>query len=542
VTVLEIRLSGKLERLATGQLSKELAGKVKTDVAELMENLGLGGTVEVGVSASAARRPLRVLVNGASAPYPPDLMWLLCMENPSGLPDADNGSSHSIADDCLAAHCDADKCAPDDVSRLVVSMVRDRPALLVDSAQTASFAERAGGKVVDSSALESMLQSLLDLGVVPDPPQAIVEILAANENRVADSVETFFAQNQGSKVEIGLSAQYRATLTASSSLEGEPVAKSSIDSISSEMFELLDQRLLVEWGLIPPDLEWTTAHDLADGMIVVKVNDRCSAPYRGLDESDRVLLLGKVGDSFLGGPAARRLLNPANAALELAVIDAGTLEQLDGSVASAPAAGFVALVVYRELVINAHRLISTEQTLFLLQDLEQRAPELVNLVLRHFTLAEITQVIRALVRERIPPRLLPVMLERLARLVVRPLDHDARPEFVRRGLGGYISERFAGEDGRTFFELSADLELRLAHAATDALYAERVRDSVWSSLRSSRIPPARAALLVRRAARDMVYELLASELPEIVVIRASELGQQVPEPIARIALEASEVA
>jgi hypothetical protein len=539
VTAIEIRLSGNLENLAARQPANELATKVETGVAQLLEELRLPGTVEVGVSASDARRPLRVLANGASVPYPPDLLWQLSMENPRGLPSHQDGSQHSIADDCLAAHCDGDKCAPADIARLVVSMIRDRPALLIDAAQTAAFVVAAGGKAVDSSALEALLRSLLDLGVAPDPPPVVVDTLAVNENRVEDSVEAFFAQHQGRHVEIGVSGPYRARLTGKSGSESELVAESALDPTSSEMFELLDQRLLVEWGLIPPDLRWKTVHDVADGRIVVTVNDRRSAPCRGLDEGDQALLLGQVGSSSSNaGSVKRRLLNPANAAFELAVVDAAALDELDGSVASAPPAGFAALVAYREIVVNAHRLISTEQTLYLLQDLERRAPELVNLVLRHFTVAEVTQVIRALVRERIPPRLLPVILERFARLVVRPLPAESRPEFVRRGLSGYISQRFGGEVGRTFFELSPELEGGLASAADD-LYAESLRDSVWSTLRSSHIPPVRAAVLVRRAPRDVLYELLAPELPEVVVLRFSELGPDVPGSVGRIALEAA---
>jgi hypothetical protein len=537
MTTLEITLSGRLETLAAGNAVNELASQVETDVGELAEDVGLSGRVQVGVSASPAGRPLRVLVNGVSAPCPPDLLWQLWMEHPAGLPEVHNGSGHSIAEDCLAAHCGANECGPADIARLVVSMIRDRPALLVDAAQAASFAAEAGGSAVDSSALEAMLRSLLDLGVAPYPQAIVVETLASHGNRVEDSVEAAFARLQGRRVEIGVSARYRVSLTGNGSSEPALVTQSAMDPISGELFDLLEQRLLVEWGLIPPDLVWTTAHDLPDRSIVVKVNDRYSAPCRGLDEGDQVLLLDKVGDfPSSQGAGKRRLLNPANAALELVVVDSAAADDLDGSIASAPPAGFAALVLYRELVTNAHRLISTEQTLYLLRDLERRAPELVHLVLRHFTVAEVTQLIRALVRERIPPRLLPVILERLVHLVMRPLPPKARPEFVRRGLSDYLSHRFLGELGRTFFDLSPELEGGLAAAASDDLYAERVRDAVWSALRATRIPPVRAALLVRRAPRDVLYELLAPELPEVVVIRASELGPDVPEPTARVAL------
>jgi hypothetical protein len=530
---LEIGVSGRLGRFAASAPGDELVSKVENDVRELAGDLGLTTAVHAEVVASDARRPLRVLVNGASAPYPSDLLWQLWMEHPQGPPEGPNGASRSIADDCLAAHCDAEECGPIDIARLVVSMVRDRPALLVGDDEARSFAAEAGGNGVSPAALRRVMSSLLDLGVAPRPPKTVVGALAANENRVEDSVEAVFAQLQGRRVEIGVSAPYREILTGPGSSESALVAQSAADPIARELFDLLEQRLLVEWGLVPPDIVWSTVHDVPDGRILVKVNDRRSAPCRGLDEGDRILL-GDVSDFRLAERQVKRtVLNPVNAELEFPVVDSAVAHQI-GSPAAAPPAGFAALVVYREIVANAHRLISTEQVLYLLQDLERRAPELVHLVLRHFTVAEVTQVVRALVRERIPPRLLPIILEQLARLVIEEAPRAGPAEFVRAGLSPYLPHRFAREMGRTFFELPAEVEAQITAAAADDLSAERVRDAVWSSLRSAGVPPVRAGLLVRKARRDLVYELLAPELEELVVLRDSELGSDVPEPMARV--------
>ena len=101
-------------------------------------------------------------------------------------------------------------------------------------------------------------------------------------------------------------------------------------------------------------------------------------------------------------------------------------------------------------------------------------------------------------RERIPPRLLPVILERVARLVIHPLPPEARAEFVRRGLSSYVFHRFLGVDaalGRTQFQLSPAIEEGLAAGrGYDHLYAEHIRDALWSALRGTGIPPMRAAV------------------------------------------------
>lgn len=533
-TQIEIAVSGRLRSLSEGKAARELAGEVEAEVGRLARRLGLADAVQVGVSASNSGRPLRVLVNGTSTPYPPDLLWQLSMEHSRGLSESQTGSRGSIADDCLTAHCGGGDCAPADVAPLVVSMIRNGPALLVDEAQAAFFAAEAGNKDVSSSALRHLLASLLDLGVTPHRPETVIESLAANGNRREGAVEAAFVALQRPRVEIRVSARYRATMTGANAAEPTLVAESAIEPHASELFVGVEERLLVEWGLIPPDIVWATDHDLPDGRIVVRVNDRLSATYRGLDAGDG-LILGDSDDlSSAGRPTKRRIRNPANAALKLAVVDSEVVQEPEGS--AGPAA-FAALVVYREIIANAYRLISTDQTLFLLQDLERRAPELVRLVLRHFTVAEITQVLRGLARERIPPRLLPVILERFARLIVDPRPPAERAEFVRHGLSSYLVHRFArGGLARTFFELSPEIEAGLSSAAPDEAYAERLRDAVWSTLRKRDVPPVLAAVLVQNAPRQLVFQILAPELPELVVIGRRELGAEFLERPHRIDL------
>lgn len=538
LTSLEIMVNGPLERLANGNAAKELADEVGTAIGTLARHLCLTtDSVDVRVSTTDSGRPLRVLVNGRSAPYPPDLLWQLSMDQPDGGPNGRNGSGASIADDCLAAHCGDGKCMPADVARLVVSMIRNRPALLVDDAEAASFAT-ASEKVVSQDALRDVLASLLDLGVAPWPRRTVIEALAANENRVEDSVEAAFAARQAESIEIRVSPKYRAVLSGAGSPEPTLVSESAIEPTEKELFVGVEERLLVEWGLVPPDIVWSTDHGLDDGLIVIKVNDRLSPPYRGLDKGEELLLGDPTGNGSAKARTKRRLRNPASAGLILTVVDSAGDEQIDGQVAAGPAA-FAALIVYREIIANAHRLISTEQTLYLLQDLERRAPHLVHLVLRHFTVAQITQVLRALVRERIPPRLLPVILERFARLLVRPVAANKRAEFVRRGLHDYVMHRFArGALPRRFFELSPEIEEDVASSVPDDLYAERLRDAVWSTLSTTGVPPVLAALLVHKAPRDLVFELLAPELPELVVIRRKELGAEVLDSVIPIEMAA----
>jgi FHIPEP family len=533
-TTIEVAMSGRLAGLSNGPNAKTVAAQVERDVAEVAEGVGLVGDIEVKVTSAQARdgqRPLRVLVNGTPAPFPPDVLVQLWMER-SDYWDGTTDVNHSIAHDCIEEQCGERECAPDDIAKVVVSIVRDSPALLVDDEQAARFGATSGHSASDPAVPRTVLASLLELGVTPKPA-AVLEALASNENRVEDSVEAAFALLQGRQIEVRISPSYRSTLTDA---DGELVTESAAGD-AKRSFALAEERLVVEWAIVPPDIVWHTVDAMDGPTIVVRVNDRLSPAFSGLAAGERAVQADVPPEIV-----ERAILNPAQTItndpeFRLSVVDSSRIDELGTAVHALTPAVFAAHVVYRELISNAFRLVGTEQTLYLLQDLEARAPELVHLVLRHFTVAEITQLLRALVREWIPPRLLPVILERLARLVIDPMPPQERAECVRRGLSSYIFHRFLGVGvtfGRTQFDLSPEIEEGLAAGkASDPLYAEHVRDAVWSMLRGTGTPPMRAAVAVRSAPRDVVHRALAPELPDVVVLSGSELNAEDPELTSR---------
>jgi hypothetical protein len=535
-----IGLSGSLVPLLSESGATDLGREVETHASQLASSLGLEGAVSVEVTATDTRRPLRVEVNGKSVPYPPDLISRLSMRRLSDGGFAENGFGPTIAGDCLAARAGDGECSIPEVGELVADMIRDRPSMLVDREEAVGYAADAGCDEEDCAALERVLMGLLDLGVAPLPKETVLAAVVQNRGRVGDAIEAAFAALQLGPVEILVAPRYRAALTGRDDDASQLVAQTGMEDTAEEMFELLEQRLLVEWGIVPPDLVWTTDPAIPEGSIAVKINDRRSPPFPGLPADERVVLSGAWDASTeLDFQAQREIPNPANAWLKLAIVDVAAAERLNDSVPTAPPAGFVALVVYGELIANAHRLIGTEHTLYLLQDLESRSPELVHLVLRHFSIPEITELLRALARERIPPRVLPVVLEQLARLVLRPIPEGERAEFVRRGLSDYIEHRFGrGDQARTFFELAPELERLIGDVPPDDLLAEGFRDEVWRKLAEHRVPPVRAAVLAPEAVRQRVYRLLEPELPEIAVVLRSDFGGRAPDTVAAFELPA----
>src|SRR5207247_6886057 len=159
---------------------------------------------------------------------------------------------------------------------------------------------------------------------------------------------------------------YRATLTDA---DAKLVTESAAGVEAKQLFAAAEERLVVEWAIVPPDIVWKTVDAMDDATIVVKVNDRLSPAFSGLAEGERVV---QADDAPPALDVKRTVLNPAQTSTEfkLSVVDSRRIDELDQPVAALTPAGFAALLVYRELISKAFRLVGTEQTLFLLQDLE----------------------------------------------------------------------------------------------------------------------------------------------------------------------------
>jgi hypothetical protein len=520
----QIGLSDQLRSIAADGNRRSLAQSVRVEVEDFAREVGLGGAARVTVKRAEAPRPVRVTVNGTPLPYPPDLLSHLWTELPHEGLGAGGGQNSTIGSEWLATQAEPHECSPEDVAELVVAMIRDRPSALADERQAQAYDAEAGRPGIQPAALRRVLASLLDLGVAPFPREAVVDAVASSTS-VEDAFETAFATLKTRQVEIVTSATYRSVIAPANGPGPHLVSSPNLDPAASAAFTNMERRLLVEWGIVPPDITFVTDNAVPNGTIAVKLNDRRSRPIQGLEENERIDLTGSLGAA--GIKAKRTMVNPLNL-LDYSVADLNDFEPRDRSLPLSTPAEFAALVVYGELVTNAHRLIGIDETLYLLKEFESRAPELVHLVLRHFAIADIAGLLRLLARERIPLRFLPIILERLAQLVGRELQPRMLVEYVRRGLSAHLTHRFVrGPYARSFFALSPAMEDEISKASS-ALRSERVRDAVWRTLRQANVPPIRAALLTQKAPRELARDVVAPELPELVVLGQSELSGEIP--------------
>jgi flagellar biosynthesis protein FlhA len=97
---------------------------------------------------------------------------------------------------------------------------------------------------------------------------------------------------------------------------------------------------------------------------------------------------------------------------------------------------------------NAHRLLGRQEVQQLLDVAARKSPKLVDdLIPAIMSLAELTRVLKNLVREGVSVRDMRTILDALAELAVTTKDPEQLSELVRERLAGQITTRFRGGDG-----------------------------------------------------------------------------------------------
>src|SRR5439155_20071691 len=127
-------------------------------------------------------------------------LWQLWMERPDGGSGGENGAAETIASASLAAQCRAGACSPEDIGQLVVTMIRDKPTVLVDDAQAVAYGAAAGAAEISSSTIRAVLIALLDVGIAPRPRETVIRAVASSGGHAEDAFEAAFAALQGRQV------------------------------------------------------------------------------------------------------------------------------------------------------------------------------------------------------------------------------------------------------------------------------------------------------------------------------------------------------
>lgn len=184
---------------------------------------------------------------------------------------------------------------------------------------------------------------------------------------------------------------------------------------------------------------------------------------------------------------------------------------------------------------NVADILNRDDVKELVESAKKVAPAVVEeLVPEKMNYGQIQQVVRNLLREGVPVRNMPAILEVLADNVHRTKDVETLTELVRQRLGRALCEMYADREGRVHaVTLDPEIEGRLAAAVGTGVEVdpgsvspaylqqlmERIGDSVSQATQSGKD----VVLLVRSNVRRFLNELVRASLPKVAVLSYNEV-------------------
>ena len=191
---------------------------------------------------------------------------------------------------------------------------------------------------------------------------------------------------------------------------------------------------------------------------------------------------------------------------------------------------------------HAAEILSRQDCKGLLDLVHQRQPALVDeLVPGLLTTGQVLRVLQNLLREGVPIRNLPAVLEALADGSAQTKDPDVLTERARQALAREITRDCGGAEGRLqVLTLDPELEARLGALASggpplDARALQGVRQSLAEGLPLLAARGRPAVVLTTPASRPLLWRLIARSLPQVRVISTAEVSGDVEvETVAQV--------
>lgn len=182
-----------------------------------------------------------------------------------------------------------------------------------------------------------------------------------------------------------------------------------------------------------------------------------------------------------------------------------------------------------------HEILSRDDVKELVDNAKNVSPTVVTeLVPEKMGYGDVQCVLRNLIKEGIPVRNMPAILEALADNVAKTRDTDQLTELVRQRLGRAICEIFADEGGTVHaVTLEPGIEARLAAAVggspdSDAepvnpAWLQSLIEKIGDSLGQATSSGKDVVLLARSNVRRFLGELVTSSLPKVAVLSYNEV-------------------
>jgi flagellar biosynthesis protein FlhA len=183
---------------------------------------------------------------------------------------------------------------------------------------------------------------------------------------------------------------------------------------------------------------------------------------------------------------------------------------------------------------HAHEILTRDDVKHLLENAKKKSPAVVEeLIPGVLTLGEVQKVVRNLLRERIPIKNLPLILETLADIAPQTKDIDRLTEAVRVAIGRAICERVSGGAG-TIVGITLDpaVENRLGAilnntstevTANATQYLRKAVDSMQAAIAGAQRNGREPAILVKAPLRKFVRDVLYPAAPRTPVLSYNEV-------------------
>jgi len=444
----------------------QLAGRLEALLAEF----GIPGKLQVSFHAGKTSRALSVKVHQTRLFPSVELMqriWLaLAPQDLHDLIDAPAGETQPTGlDGWFAGYAAGLEEAKEPqawdlalryLARLVVELLRQKPASLLSQAQTAEYL-RAGfarfpgyrwpgsGEPETAAAVMGFLQALLDLGVSLQHQETILFVLNAGlqlGRSLEDSLESAILRLRSNRIEIHANAlDFQSVVEGNVETELLPVNAGQVSQEFQEGIQYVMEVLFTELGVRQPDITLAISTASEPGVVAFKINDVLSPPVRLIGADEALVNAGLDVVKGLGVEArtGRVPVTGLGAAI-VAKNDQETLQQQGYRTWNW--LGYIHIALANELRQRAAWLVSLEDVEYQMAQLEPDYPQLVYAVMELYTMEDVTRILRGLAAENVPIRDLRAVFEPLLRYDAIPVDGsdlqvmDARLPIAYPGADG----------------------------------------------------------------------------------------------------------
>lgn len=303
--------------------------------------------------------------------------------------------------------------------------------------------------------------------------------------------------------------------------------------IQSKIKEKIRSQFFVEYGIRLPEIMIREGEGMSDNEVILLLNEVRADQFIINFELYKVINYSKDILSFGITPVVTK--NNDEDCFWITKEDAEKISPLGYDTRSADDELYKCLSVY--LAHNISEYFGIQETKYILDQMENKYPDLLKEVLRYITIQRISEVLQRLIQERISVRNMRLIMESLALWAPREKDIIILVEHVRGVLARYICHKFAhaGEIRAIVVSTIVEEKIRSGIRPTSSgtfmnlepAEAESIIDLFKVSLANLHIPIKEIVLLTSVDIRRFVKKFLETSFRDLEVISYGELTDTV---------------